>query len=259
MSIYVDIQGEGADLVLLHGWAMHGGVFTDIATALAQRYRVHNIDLPGHGRSSADQRITTMEQLAERLCEHVPQQALVLGWSLGGQLALQLAARKSLRALVLVSATPKFVADSSWPHGMSPTVFAQFFSKLHDNIETTVQDFLSLQVRGDMHALHTLKTLRAGLMQHPPDPLMLETALGMLRDMDLRPLLPMIRVPALLIAGEHDRIAHPRATQATQMLMPDADYVEIKRAGHACFLSHREEFMQVLGNFLATLSEKDVA
>jgi pimeloyl-[acyl-carrier protein] methyl ester esterase len=251
MSIYVEITGDGPDVVLLHGWAMHGGVFAEVASVLATRYRVHNIDLPGHGRSAADRSITTLDQLTEHVRPHIPQNASVLGWSLGGQVALQLATRMSLRALILVSATPKFVADESWPKGMAPNVFAQFFAKLHQNIDTTVQDFLSLQVRGDVHAVHTLKTLRRSLMQYPPDAQMLEIALGMLRDMDLRPLLPRVQVPTLLIAGEHDRIAHPVATQSMHSLMHNSQYVEIKRAGHACFLSHREEFMATLNRFMA--------
>jgi len=250
MNVYVDITGEGADIVLLHGWAMHGGVFNEVASLLAQRYRVHNVDLPGHGRSDADESIGTLDQLTAQILPHVPQRAVVVGWSLGGQIALQLATCLSLRALVLISATPKFVADATWPYGMQPNVFAQFFAKLHQNIDSTVQDFLSLQVRGDVHAMQTLKALRSNLLQHPANPRMLETALTMLRDMDLRPILPRINVPALLIAGEHDRIAHPRATQATQDLMPEAQYLEIKRAGHACFLSHREEFVAALNQFL---------
>lgn len=259
MSIHVRIEGEGRDLVLLHGWAMHGGIFIDLLPQLTQHYRVLVIDLPGHGQSDADDQVVTLEHMTDRIQPHVPVDAIVLGWSLGGQIAVQLATRMALHALVLVSATPKFVADSSWPHGMSPAVFAQFFAKLNENIAMTVQDFLSLQVRGDAHAMLTLKTLRARLMEYPPDARMLEASLAMLRDTDLRSLLPAIQLPTLLIAGEHDRIAHPRATQAMQSLMPNTHYVEIKRAGHACFLSHRDEFMNVLNVFLLNVPERDSA
>ncbi len=91
-------------------------------------------------------RWSPLEHMTDRIQPHVPADAIVLGWSLGGQIALQLATRMTLRALVLISATPKFVADTSWPYGMSPAVFAQFFAKLNENMEMTVQDFLSLQV-----------------------------------------------------------------------------------------------------------------
>lgn len=259
MSIHVEMRGQGADLVLLHGWAMHGGIFADVVPTLAQQYRVHVIDLPGHGRSDANDHIATLEQLADRIQPHVPPQSMVLGWSLGGQLALQLAARTSLRALMLVSATPKFVASQDWPQGMRPEVFAQFFARLHENLQATVQDFLALQVRGDVHAAVTLKALRERLLQYPPHAQMLESSLAMLRDVDLRDLLSAIKIPTLLIAGEHDRITHPRATQFMTGVIPGAKYMQINKAGHASFISHRDEFMNGLNAFLDSLTMQDVA
>ena len=259
MSIHVSIDGKGHDLVLLHGWAMHGGVFADLVPLLTHRFRVHVIDLPGHGKSSGDQRVVSLSDMSDRVRPHVPANAIVTGWSLGGQVALRLATQTNLRAMVLVSATPKFVADPSWPHGMAPDVFAQFFAQLHANLESTVQNFLSLQVRGDIHAMHTLKALRQRLMEHPPQAQMLETSLAMLRDTDLRSLLTAIPVPTLLIAGDHDRITHPRATHAMQQHLPHSQYVEIRRAGHACFLSHRDEFLNALNQFVAHLPDERAA
>ena len=44
--------GAGPPLVLLHGWGLHAGFFSPLLPALARRYRVHAVDLPGHGRSA---------------------------------------------------------------------------------------------------------------------------------------------------------------------------------------------------------------
>jgi pimeloyl-[acyl-carrier protein] methyl ester esterase len=52
MSLHVETLGSGAPLVLLHGWGMHGGVWTDVAQQLAEEFCVHVVDLPGHGFSS---------------------------------------------------------------------------------------------------------------------------------------------------------------------------------------------------------------
>jgi pimeloyl-[acyl-carrier protein] methyl ester esterase len=49
--MHVETRGHGLDLVLLHGWAMHGGVFAPLADALADDFRIHVVDLPGHGFS----------------------------------------------------------------------------------------------------------------------------------------------------------------------------------------------------------------
>ena len=259
MNIHVDIRGNGPDLVLLHGWAMHGGVFAGLLPALVQRHTVHVIDLPGHGQSDASEHVTTLQQMTDCIQPYIPGNAVVLGWSLGGQIALQLAARMPLHALILVSATPKFVASDNWPQGMAPEVFAQFFARLHENLQGTVQDFLALQVRGDLHAAATLKALRERLLQYPPQAQMLESSLAMLRDTDLRNVLPLVKMPVLLIAGEHDRITHPRATQFMANAVSHAKYVEIKKAGHASFISHRDEFLHAAGEFLDGLDRRDVA
>lgn len=251
MSLHVESTGAGPDLVLLHGWAMHGGVFDALAAAFAARYRVHCIDLPGHGQSPFDARITDLDALAATLEPHIPRHAVVLGWSLGGLLALTLAARARPRALILVSSTPKFVANEDWPQGMPQDVFAQFSARLQSDFKGTVDDFLRLQVRGDMHAAATFSALQSRLLQHPPQPRALQLGLEILRDSDQRAALPTITVPTLVVAGEHDRITHPRAAAYTAQHLPRAHFHLIKRAGHAPFISHRDEFTGALDAFLA--------
>ncbi len=51
-SLHVEIRGAGPDLVLLHGWALHGGMWGPWIDELSRRARLHLIDLPGHGRSA---------------------------------------------------------------------------------------------------------------------------------------------------------------------------------------------------------------
>ena len=250
MSLHVEITGQGADVVLLHGWAMHGGVFANVVSALSSSYRVHNIDLPGHGRS-ANSASADLPQLMTAVLPHVPEHAMVMGWSLGGLVALKLAQQQALAKLVLVSTTPRFVADESWPQGMQPKVFAQFFMQLQHNLDLTVQDFLRLQVRGDAHAASTLATLKAGLIAHPANPAALQTGLEILRDADERSALARITTPSLVLAGEYDRIAHPDASRYLAEQLPHAQFGVIGRAGHAPFLSHHDEFMQTVSPFLS--------
>jgi pimeloyl-[acyl-carrier protein] methyl ester esterase len=258
MSLYVHVSGEGPDLVLLHGWVMHGGVFDALLPTLTEQYRVHCIDLPGHGRSKlalpAD-----LQQLATIVQQYVPENAIVMGWSLGGLLALKLAQQHSLRALVLVSTTPRFVACEDWPQGMALDVFAQFFARLQQNLSRTVQDFLRLQVRGDSQAASTFAAMNATLLQHPADATSLQHGLQILRDADERPSLTTLSVPTLVIAGEYDRITHPQASQYLAENLPNARYCMINRAGHAPFISHHEEFLSEVGEFLSVNANVGIA
>jgi pimeloyl-[acyl-carrier protein] methyl ester esterase len=253
MSLHVHVQGQGPDLVLLHGWAMHGGVFDDLLPSLCRSYRVHCIDLPGHGHSTYQHEMRSIDALTDAVKPYIPHNALVMGWSLGGQVALNIATQFQLSALVLVSTTPKFVASEDWSAGMEQEVFAQFFTRLHENHLRTVQDFLTLQVRGDVQASDTLSRLKASLLQCPADVEALYEGLDILRDTDLRAVLPKLTLPALVISGEYDRITHPAAGEYLAQSIPLAKFALCKRAGHAPFISHQSWFMERLQEFFQAL------
>ena len=83
-ELFIHTEGRGqAHLVLLHGWAMHGGVFAPLVEALRDRCTMHVIDLPGHGRSSECTVSLQPAACAKAIAARVPP-ALWLGWSLGG-------------------------------------------------------------------------------------------------------------------------------------------------------------------------------
>ena len=54
MSLYAERLGSGPELVLVHGWGLHGGIWAGLAQRLAQRFRVTVVDLPGHAGSRAE-------------------------------------------------------------------------------------------------------------------------------------------------------------------------------------------------------------
>ena len=88
--LHVETAGQGPDLVMLHGWAMHSGIWSSVRDQLAQRYRLHLVDLPGHGRSPADEAYS-LDRIAQKVAEILPAESIVCGWSLGGQVAIRLA------------------------------------------------------------------------------------------------------------------------------------------------------------------------
>jgi pimeloyl-[acyl-carrier protein] methyl ester esterase len=115
-----------------------------------------------------------------------------------------------------------------------------------------VQNFLALQTRGDERARETLRLLRSQLAAHgEPDPRALRTGLEILRNADLRDVLPRIAVPALVLAGEHDRLTPAAAARELAMALPVARFKLIERSGHAPFLSHPGEVLAEVTAFLA--------
>jgi pimeloyl-[acyl-carrier protein] methyl ester esterase len=253
--VHVEIAGSGAPLLALHGWGLNLRVFDTLAPALTD-FTLVRVDLPGHGRSPWDARAADLpgqaQLVRETVREHVASCAVV-GWSLGAQIALELAALDAgfVQRLVLVAPTAKFVADPDWPHGMMPSTLARFESSLERDWRGTVSDFLELQVRGSSDAERVARALRDALLDHgEATPPALAAGLSMLRHSDLRATLKGVGQPALVVAGQYDRITLPAAAQAVAQHLPDARYVEIRRAGHAPFLSHTAQFAAVVREFL---------
>lgn len=251
MSPHVETRGAGPDVVLLHGWALHGGMWGPWVDELAGHARLHLVDLPGHGRSTWTGQIADLHGLAQAVRGVVPRGSVLLGWSLGGLVALELARQDAslASALVLVATTPKFVATDGWDGGMAPSVLEEFARGLAVDHRATVQNFLSLQVRGDENAVATLRMLRRNLDAHgPPDPRALAAGLEILRTADLRDALGRIAAPALVIAGDYDRLTPPQAGRALATGLVHAHYVQVQRCGHAPFLSHGPAVLaEVLG------------
>jgi pimeloyl-[acyl-carrier protein] methyl ester esterase len=265
--LYTEVRGSGPTLVLLHGWGLNLRVWDGLATALAERFRVVAVDLPGHGRSDWLPARASLEKQAAQVHESVSAIASrysLLGWSLGGQIALRLAAEQGrspaesaerrppiLECLVLIAATPRLSAGPGWPCGTPPERLEEQAAALRTDYTRTVNDFLELQVRGSARGAAALAQLRAALFAHgEARPEALARGLELLRDTDLRPLLGSIMLPTLVIAGQYDRVALPAASHALANALPDAKYVEIRRAAHAPFLSHLPEVSALLADFL---------
>ena len=254
--LHVEIRGAGPDVVLLHGWALHGGMWGPWIEQLGRRVRLHFIDLPGHGRSPWPEGAATLRDLARAVSPHVPSGAAVLGWSLGGMVALELARARpaDLAALVLIATTPCFLAREDWPAGMSSAVLDGFAAGLAGDYRRTISNFLALQTWGDEHATQALRSLRANLDAHgEPDPYALAAGLGILREADLRADLATIAIPTLVIAGEHDRITPVAAGRELASRLPSARFIEIAKAGHAPFLSHADAVLGHVEGFLSFL------
>jgi malonyl-CoA O-methyltransferase len=261
-TLHVEIRGTGSDLVLLHGWALHGGMWGPWLEQLAAHARLHIIDLPGHGRSPPLAGAMDLAGLARAVTTSVPAGAGILGWSLGGMVALELARQRpaDIAALVLIATTPSFVARPDWPQGMQTRVLEEFAASLARDYRRTIANFLALQTWGDERASAALRTLRANLSTHgEPDRATLEAGLVMLRESDLRGHLPQVMSPTLVIAGEHDRVTPAAAGRQLAAALPKARFVEVAKAGHAPFLSHPEAVLAEVVPFLRPLNRVPAA
>ena len=256
MSLKVESCGSGPALVLLHGWGLNSLVWDNVIPDLARNFAVTRIDLPGHGGSSWPPVFHDLPSLATRLAAVLPPRCSLVGWSLGGMAAIELALtlRQRIDRLVLVSSTPRFVRDetdvATWSHGLTMPALQHFATLLESDYEATLRKFLGLQTQGDEYGRATLRELRKMLLAGGAPRLeALRAGLDVLRSADLRQHLAQVGVPTLVVAGEYDRMTPPGAARALASTIPGARLEIIGRAGHAPFLSHREAFCRLLTDF----------
>ena len=237
MGLHVESTGSGPDLVLLHGWGMNAAVWGDVAGALAQHFRLHCVDLPGHGASPAP---CTLDELADLLAAALPRRVAVCGWSFGGQVALNWALRKpdQVERLVLLATTPRFVRGAAWDCGIDAAVLDDFARGLAHDYHATLQRFTALQARGDTHPRVVLRRLREHLLARgEPDVAALDAGLQLLRETDMRDRLERIAQPALILHGERDTLVPLAAGEYLQRALPHAVIEVFAGAAHAPFIA----------------------
>lgn len=247
-ALHIDTIGsQGQDIVILHGWGVNNQVFSPLQNALHQ-YRVHYVDLPGFGLSpNIDGDIS---QWVQALASQLPQQAIWVGWSLGGLVASQVAIDypKSVAALVTIASSPCFMAREengstpSWS-GIQPEVLTQFSNQLNRDLSRTVERFLAIQAMGSDNAKSDIQQIKSLVLSKPlPTQQALSQGLDMLAQVDLRPRITQIQQPWLRIWGKLDGLV-PRKIITSLPSSNDIKDVVLNKASHAPFISHPDEFL----------------
>jgi pimeloyl-[acyl-carrier protein] methyl ester esterase len=239
-------------LFLLHGWGMNARVFDALAERLADDFEVHALNLPGHGGRAALPH-NTLQSWADDLAEQLPVGAALLGWSLGGQVAMRAALDHPHRIarLILLASTPRFVMTEDWEHGMTPANLEDFGIALMADPHATLLRFLSLQTRGMPGQKALLQQLRQTMLAAPAaEDATLAAGLILLRDTDLRAELSRLRQPTLVLHGALDTLTPVAAGRWLADTLPAAQHLELARAAHAPHLSHGADVAAAIGRFI---------
>ncbi len=246
-------ESNAPDLVLTHGWGLHGGIWQPVVEALKDRYRLTVIDLPGHGHSKMPAGGFDLNRLSQLMLDAAPANAIWIGWSLGGMASLNAALHwpQQISKVVMVAAQPQFIKTDDWPHATPDTNLAVFTQNLTKNAEQTLKRFLGLQVRGTADEKEMLRRIRALVDERPlPQTEALRLGLEILRTANLRPQLNQMQTPMQFILGGRDMLVPVATAENIQQILPQARIDIMESAGHAPFLSHTEDFLSLLDNFI---------
>ena len=240
-------------LVFIHGWGLNSAVWQPTIQKLQQDVDIITVDLPGFGLN-IDHTLTdySLENIAQEIQSAIGIPAIYVGWSLGGLVATQLALSfpEKVLACITVASSPRFLSQESdvlpWP-GILPKVLTMFYQQLVQDTKKTLEGFLKIQAMGSPNIRQDIKTIRNLVMQHPvPTEQTLNDSLQLLEKVDLRDDLSKLTLPFLRLYGRLDSLVPKAVIEQIDELLPHSDKHIFDKASHAPFISHGEEFNDVV-------------
>ena len=242
-------------LVFLHGWGQSSRIWQHQADHFRRFAPVLTPQLPGHGGAAEAPPEAWLETLAAGLPD---KPAVLVGWSLGGMLALELAHGfpERVAALALVSTTPCFRARDDWPHGCADATFRAFEQAVRAHSPKALARFFALMLQGDALPRSRTNELARHYIdrEHPPTAGALAGGLALLAMLDLRRQLPHIKQPVWVAHGDHDAIIPAAAGHDLAGQLPHAAWHRFDACGHAPFLTQAEDFQQRLEAWCRNIS-----
>jgi len=244
--------GQGKDLVLIHGWGMHSGIWEPIIDRFSNQYTLHLVDIPGMGKSHVINPYD-LDHVTEEISKALPPSFDILGWSLGSLIAIKMSLMypKKIHRMVLVGGTPCFINQTDWSYGVDVRDFNNFANNLFKNYKSTMINFYILQLMHSKNSKLIIKKLKEmEALENPPEIKSLQLGLDILLNNDLRNDINKIKHQTLLITGDMDRLTPKSASMWLESHLKESQLKLIKGASHIPFLSHSDEFFNYLDQFL---------
>lgn len=250
-------SGQGAPVVLLHGFPLDHTLWDGQAAAFSPGFRIITPDLPGHGNSPILAGLMTVDRMADSVIAlleelNITEPVTLGGLSMGGYVALSVAARypERLRALMLFDT--KSAADTP-----AAAALREKNARAIDETGST-EDFL----RGMLPKLFADSTRRNAPEVVAETEAIMRRSLpegvsATLRALASRPdrteILAKIAVPTLVVVGEEDAISPPEEMKRMAEMIPRCRFSVIPHAGHLSPLENPSAVNLTMGTFLDEL------
>ena len=237
-------EGEGQDILLLHGWGSSFDVYKGIIGALKNKCRLTALNFPGCGNSGTMENPWNLDDYCDYIIEFINKTGLdnpiLIGHSHGGRVILKLVAGGRLNP-------PKIVLlDSA---GLIPK--KSFKQKFRAKSFKVIKRVLTLPIIKNFSGNLLDKARRHyGSADYNAAPEVLRKTMVSLVNTDLRDILPAIKCPTLLIWGENDTATPLSDAKIIESLIPDSGLCVIKGTGHYSFCERPFEAHAILNSFI---------
>jgi pimeloyl-[acyl-carrier protein] methyl ester esterase len=273
-DLKISKKNQKASLVLIHGWGLNAAVWQPFISSLPDSFtdvfNVVTFDLPGFG-TKVDEILPSysLANICQKIALEISQPAIYLGWSLGGLVATEMALSypEKVLGLITVASSPHFIEEKRktvngdmeiWP-GIKSQVLDLFHQQLQIDIKKTINGFLKVQALGSEHIRDDIKQISDLVFQYKvPHETTLAQSLRLLESSDHRKNLGDITQPFLRLYGAADSLVPKAAIDNVSQLAPRSNCYTFKQASHAPFISHIDDFKEILFSWLENQIKSDV-
>ena len=242
-------SGEGPPLFLFHSLLSDRASFDAIVPELSKSFRVIVPELPGFGRSPAVD--GGLAGVADRMAEAVKdaalaQDAIVLGNGYGGFVALQMAIRHPAIAAKFVLADCGAAFSEPGREAFRNMAAASKAKGLAAITDVAMRRLFAPEFQAANPDL--MRDRREAFLR--TDPKIFRAACDALAELDLRPQLGQVKVPVLVLVGEHDEATPPPMSHEIAAGLPQARLKIIPGCAHVPQLQSPQAFLAAIGDFL---------
>ncbi|MEZ7002107.1 alpha/beta fold hydrolase [Streptomyces sp. AD55] len=257
ITLYADTAGaHGSPVLLLHGIGSAAASFARQLPALARDHRAAAWDAPGYARSDDPAPPYRLDDFADAaaavLTAHAPPPSHVVGVSWGGVVATRLALRhpRLVRSLVLVGSTRGSGRDPGAAEAMLGRGRELAALGAHRFAHARAPRLLSPSAPAP--AVAAVRDLMADSVRLPG----YAEAAASMAETDHTEALPTLRVPTLVLVGEHDQVTGVEESQRIHRLVPGSGFAVIPGAGHLANQERPDLFLDLLRGFLADVDAR---
>ncbi|MEZ5501739.1 MAG: malonyl-ACP O-methyltransferase BioC [Halioglobus sp.] len=237
--------GGQQELVLLHGWGCNREIWRPLLVLLRPWANITLLDVPGCAPIADAGSAPALPDVLAAILDCSPGRAVYVGWSLGGQLALEIAATypERVAALVTICSNPRFVAGRDWP-GLGEEVFGAFRVGFESDPASAMRRFNRLQAMGSVQPAVLVRQIPyAG----PPSPA-LRVGLNWLAELDQRASLAALKPPQLHLLAERDALVPCSVTGAIEKQLAHVTSGYARVLEGACHLAPLHVPVQLAGH-----------